>query len=351
MNHIKSTFEWTVIGAGPAGIAAIGKLLDNDIDPKKIAWIDPCFQVGDFGTEWKYVSSNTRVKLFLQFYAACRSFQYDLFSKDFAINSSDPDKTCQLALAAEPLQWITEHLKKEVVTFTDKALHLKLHHRQWEVSLVKDEKIYSKNVVLAIGAEPKSLSFPGTEEISLKTALDPNKLKLAVNEDDTVAVFGSSHSAIIIIRTLLEQCNVKKVINFYRDSLRYAVIFPDWILFDDTGLKGTTAEWARENIDGQWPDKLNRVISNQDSLSEVLPLCTKAIYAVGFEKRKISVEGLQSLSYNDKSGIIAPGLFGFGIGFPESKQDQFGTIEYRVGLWKFMDYITRVMPVWLRYGT
>jgi hypothetical protein len=153
----------------------------------------------------------------------------------------------------------------------------------------------------------------------------------------------------IIIKALLEQCQIKKVINFYRDALRYAVQFPDWILFDDTGLKGTTAEWSRENIDGQWPPKLERVISNQDSLSEVLPLCQKAIYAVGFESRKISVEGLQSLAYNDRSGIIAPGLFGFGIGFPESKEDCFGTVEYRVGLWKFMEYITRVLPVWLRY--
>ncbi len=351
MNHSPTSFEWTVVGAGPAGIAAIGKLLDQDIDPKKIAWIDPSFTVGDFGTIWKNVSSNTRVKLFLQFYTACRSFRYDLFSKDFEINSHNPDKTCQLALAATPLNWITQHLQKEVITFVDKAMHLKLHHRQWEVTLAKNSMIYSKNVVLAMGSEPKSLSFPQIEEISLKTALDPEKLPLAVKEEDTVAVFGSSHSAIIIIKTLLEQCHVKKVINFYREPLRYAVLFPDWILFDDTGLKGTTAEWARENIDGQWPSKLERVISNQDSLSEVLPLCQKAIYAVGFEQRKISVEGLQSLAYNDKSGIIAPGLFGFGIGFPESKEDRFGTVEYRVGLWKFMEYITRVMPVWLRYGT
>ena len=349
MHHSANTFEWTIIGAGPAGIAAVGKLLDNDIDPKKIAWIDPHFSVGDFGTDWKNVSSNTRVKLFLQFYTACQSFKYDAFSNEFEINHADPSKTCQLSLAAKPLFWITEHLKKTVVSIVDKAIQLKLHHRHWEVSLAKHEKIHSKNVVLAMGAEPKSLSFPPIEEISLKTALDPEKLKTAVNKEDTVAVFGSSHSAMIIIKALLEQCQIKKVINFYRDALRYAVQFPDWILFDDTGLKGTTAEWSRENIDGQWPPKLERVISNQDSLSEVLPLCQKAIYAVGFESRKISVEGLQSLAYNDRSGIIAPGLFGFGIGFPESKEDCFGTVEYRVGLWKFMEYITRVLPVWLRY--
>ena len=44
-------FDWAVIGAGPAGIAAIGKLLDAGIEPQRIAWIDPTFAVGDFGTQ------------------------------------------------------------------------------------------------------------------------------------------------------------------------------------------------------------------------------------------------------------------------------------------------------------
>lgn len=350
MNN-EDTFEWAVVGAGPAGIAAVGKLIDNQVDPKKILWVDPVFQTGDFGTRWKKVSSNTRVKLFLKYLMASGAFQYDLLSKEFALNQLDPDKTCELSIAAEPLQWITDNLRREVTSLVDKAIHLKLTQRHWEVTFEKNDKLYAKNVILAMGAEPKSLSFPFIEEVGLETALHPEKLASAVSSNDTIAVFGSSHSAIIIIRTLLENCSVKKVINFYRDPLRYAVIFPDWILFDDTGLKGTTAQWARENIDGQLPDKLERVISNESNLKEILPTCQKAIYAVGFEKRQIIVEGMTSLKYNEQSGIIAPGLFGLGIGFPESKADPFGTIEYRVGLWKFMEYLHRVMPVWLRYGT
>lgn len=347
----KTTFQWAVVGAGPAGIAAVGKLLDNAIPPENILWIDPAFQVGDFGTDWKKVSSNTRIKLFLKFYAACNAFHYDLLSKDFEINHLNPDETCELSLAALPLQWITDHLRKNVTALTDKVTLLKLSKRQWEIQLEKGKKLHAKNVILAIGAEPKSLAYTQIEEISLKKALNPEKLIASVNPEDTVAVFGSSHSAIIIIKTLLENCHVKKVVNFYRDPLRYAVIFPDWILFDNTGLKGKTAEWARENIDGKWPEKLERVIANEENLSQLLPSCNKAIYAVGFEKRHLPVEGLSSLSYNDRSGIIAPGLFGFGIAFPESKEDIFGTIELRVGLWKFMEYIQQVLPVWLRYGT
>jgi cation diffusion facilitator CzcD-associated flavoprotein CzcO len=345
----RMTFDWAIVGAGPAGIAAVGKLLDHGISPKKIAWVDPEFIAGDFGTTWKNVSSNTKIKLFLKYFESCEAFEYSTIAKNFDIKDLDPESTCLLSFAAKPLQKITEILKSKVHSIVGKVLDLKLHDRHWEVNLA-DVKIRSKNVVLAVGSEPKSLSFPSVEEIKLNTALDPEKLKLACHKDDTIGVFGSSHSAIIILRTLLEQCQIKKAVNFYLSPLRYAVYLNDWILFDDTGLKGTTAEWARENIDGKLPAKLERVISIEENIRTQLPLCNKVIYATGFQRRLIPVEGLHKVEYNDRSGIIAPGLFGFGIAFPEAKLDRYGTLEYRVGLWKFMEYLNQALPLWLQYG-
>lgn len=342
-----SRFQWAVIGAGPAGIAAVGKLIDHGIDPGQIAWLDPEFKVGDFGTKWCNVSSNTRVKLFHRFNAHCQAFN-QAAAPAFALDDANPDDTCALQLAAEPLQWITAHLKTLVHPIQEKVLGLHLHDRHWHLTL-KDRTINAKNVIVATGAEPVSLSLP-IEEIPLNIALDPVKLAATCKPDDEIAVFGSSHSAIIIIKTLVEECKVKKIINFYRDPLRYAVYFDDWILFDDTGLKGNTAVWAREHIDGILPANVERIISNEENIRMHLPSCNKAIYAVGFQKRLIPVDGMQSLSYNDRNGIIAPGLFGFGIAFPEAKLDRYGTLEYRVGLWKFMEYINHVMPVWLKYG-
>lgn len=346
----ETAFDWAVVGAGPAGIAAVGKLLDQGIKANKILWIDPEFRVGDFGTKWRKVSSNTRVGLFLKFFHNCSSFEYATVANDFAICQEDPKSTCILGLAADPLQWISDNLRNIVHAIYAKVQKLKLYDRHWEITL-SDATHRAKNVILATGAEPKSLSFPGTEEISLITALNPEKLKMSCQPEDTIAVFGSSHSAIIILKTLIEQCQVNKIINFYLSPLRYAVYFDDWILFDDTGLKGSTAAWARDNIDGKLPAKLERVISNEENIRVSLPLCTKAIYATGFQKRLIPVEGMHSLEYNEKSGIIAPGLFGFGLAFPEAKLDRYGTLEYRVGLWKFMDYLNTILPVWLNYGS
>ncbi|MDF1828395.1 MAG: FAD-dependent oxidoreductase [Legionellaceae bacterium] len=341
-------FEWAVVGAGPAGIAAIGKLLDQGIHPKKIAWIDPAFTVGDFGTRWQHVSSNTRVGLFLKFFERCQSFKYNT-APDFDIHQTNPDHTCCLALAAKPLQWITEHLKQTVHSIQDTVQHLKLYDRCWHLQLAQ-QTLQAKQVILATGSEPKSLAFPGVQEIPLRLALDPHQLAPICHTHDTVAVFGSSHSAVLIIKTLLEQCDVKHVMNFYLSPLRYAVYLDDWILFDDTGLKGNTATWAREHLDGKLPNKLTRVISNEENIRQYLPQCSHAIYATGFQKRLIPIEGMHSLEYNDRSGIIAPGLFGLGIAFPEAKIDRFGTLEHRVGLWKFMDYLERVLPVWMKYG-
>ncbi|MBN7552525.1 pyridine nucleotide-disulfide oxidoreductase, partial [Mycobacteroides abscessus subsp. abscessus] len=57
------------------------------------------------------------------------------------------------------------------------------------------------------------------------------------------------------------------------------------------------------------------------------------------------------LECNAANGIIAPGLFGVGIAFPEYRIDPMGFGEYRVGLQKFMDRLTKALPLWLKYGS
>lgn len=42
-----------VVGAGPAGLAIIGNLLERNVG--KIAWIDPCFQGGRVNRKYREV--------------------------------------------------------------------------------------------------------------------------------------------------------------------------------------------------------------------------------------------------------------------------------------------------------
>jgi hypothetical protein len=343
-------FQWAVVGAGPSGIACIGKLLDSGILAKDILWIDPDFKVGDLGLLWRNVSSNTKVKYFTDFLTAAKSFNYPSSATRFSLSTLNPNDTCILSHAVEPLQWVSDQLMEQVVIARGLIHNMYLSNRVW--SLCSSTQTFKvKNVILATGASPSNLNYPGVDIIPFDVAIDKEKLASTINLNNTFAVFGSSHSAIIILRYLVD-LGVKKVINFYRSPCRYAIEMDDWILFDNTGLKGSTATWAREHIDGQLPANLKRYNTSDANISRFLSECDKVIYTVGFEKRNNMVIGdYEDTQHNPHVGIIGPGLFGVGIAYPELKTDPLGTVESQVGLWKFMVYLNRVMPVWFKYHT
>lgn len=343
-----ATYAWAVIGAGPAGIASVGRLLDQGIAPEKIAWIDPAFAAGDLGGKWRSVSSNTHVAQFMDYFNGASAFRFSS-APSMPLLKLDPQATCALGLVADPLVWVTGQLRGRVHTFETLAIALTLTNRRWTIE-TRERDLVSDNVILAVGAEPKKLSYP-PEEIPVEVALDPEKLAGRPLEGATVAVFGSSHSSMIVLPNLLRH-PVQQVINFYRSPLKYAVYLDDWILFDDTGLKGNAAAWARENIDGVYPERLDRCLVSSPEFPEKIAACDRVVYTVGFQRRQLpETKQWGRLDYNPNNGILAPGLFGVGIAFPEYQSDRYGYGEERVGLKKFMDYLNFVLPLWMRYGT
>lgn len=343
-----ASYAWTVIGAGPAGIAAVGRLLDQGVAGEEIAWIDAAFAGGDIGQRWRSVSSNTQAGHFLDYLNGSSAFRFSE-APPMPLREVDPEETCALALVADPLVWITQQLRERVRTFQTIATALSLRQRQWTIDTER-RQLTSRNVILAVGAVPKKLSCPQLDEIPVEVALDIEKLADQPLDGATVAVFGSSHSSMIVMPHLLRQ-PVGKVINFYRSPLKYAIYLDDWILFDDTGLKGRAAVWARENIDGTYPDRLDRCWVSSPEFDTKLAECDRVVYTVGFERRKLpETKQWGELDYNASNGILAPGLFGLGIAFPEYAVDPYGYGQFRVGLKKFMDYLDGVLPLWMVYG-
>ena len=101
------------------------------------------------------------------------------------------------------------------------------------------------------------------------------------------------------------------------------------------GFSGTTGE----------------VLGFSPEFDEKLAGCDRVVYTVGFEPRKLpETPQWGQLEYNQQNGILAPGLFGLGIAFPEYAEDPYGFGQYRVGLQKFMDYLNSVLPLWMVYG-
>jgi thioredoxin reductase len=338
--------QFLVVGAGPAGIATVGVLLQVGVKSDDIIWLDNKFDAGRLGEFYETVPGNTKNKLFVDFIESCDAFK-DFHSEAIdALKACDHDKEYELTYIVQALRAITQHLATKVHCINGRLHSLYSQNGLWHVD-TGFRKLKTKSVVLATGSHPKSFHYDEKKEIPLDIALDRYKLKNLVKPDDTVLVMGSAHSAILLLK-FLSDIHVNKVINLYKSPIQYAVDMGDWILHNSTGLKGTTAQWAKDVLEKKPPQNLIRLYNNPQNLEASLKEATKIIYAVGYEKNELpSIKENPSYAYDDTTGVIASGLFGIGIAFPEKYEDPLGNVEHRVGLSSFMEYAQKVVPQWV----
>ncbi len=357
MHKIK--FNAAVIGAGPAGIASVGVLLDKLGTDCKVLWFDPEFSAGRLKL-YSHVPSNTRVCLFSKFARACASFK----AKNNAVlkemeQQCDSQRGCQLNWARKLCLQLTETLKADprVYTIQGKVAACERQQQDWKLKTADNCEFLAEKVILATGSHPLSLPLPNT--IDLDEALDPEKLTKHLKNVSAVAVWGSSHSAMLVLMNLLKRndLNLCKVYNFYRSPLLFATIpdpigAPVVIINDNTGLKGDVAEWVRtwsenakydghvgqieEFFDGRLQRRCLERGESLESVLEQFPGIEKHITAVGYARNPLPQfsPSLQEGAYSAR-GELVEGIFGFGIAFPE----RLGDGDLAVGMWKFMKYI------------
>jgi pyruvate/2-oxoglutarate dehydrogenase complex dihydrolipoamide dehydrogenase (E3) component len=254
-------------------------------------------------------------------------------------------------MIVEPLRDITKHLQKKVLVKQSILTSLYFEQDQWVVGIKSENKteyLKSRYVVLATGSHPRKLQYPTTKEIPLDIAVDKAQLAKQVVPEDVVGVLGSAHSAILILK-FLSELPVKKIVNFYKNPIVYATEMGDWVLHQHSGLKGITAEWAKNVLEKNPPKNLVRIFNDPKIMARLLPLCTKIIYAVGFDRNQLPlIDGKTEITYDDHTGIIASRLFGIGIAFPEKYVDPLGNVEHQVGLKFFMEYAQKMVPEWMK---
>jgi len=340
-------FDWAIVGAGPAGIVTVGLLLDLGVDPQRIAWFDDKFNVGRLGEFYSSVPANTPTSLFIDFIQHCKTFnEFPSAARD-ALFSYDRDREYPLATIIAPLQDITRYMCSKVVAIRQQICALDFNTHGWNV-YAGGKKYIATHVVLATGAHPRSFNYPVEHEIPLDVALNKEALSTRVNKDDSVAVIGSAHSAVLVMK-FLSELQVTRIINFYNKPLQYKVEKQD-VLYKNIGLLGIAAQWAQTVLEKSPPGNLVRVYNSFEARQAWLPICNKIVYAVGYDRNDLPlVNGVAQVSYDPTSGVIAPGLFGIGIAFPEVITDAQGVaIDFRIGLNSFMDYAQRVIPHWLQ---
>ncbi len=318
--------------------------------------------------------------------------------------SLDPEKTCHIAQAADLCLMLIKGLDESKGVFKHQGrvtdarwsnvrahshllptyswLATNTYQSSWTISVSSPNcssaatQIAASQLILCTGSSPISGPLPVSHltPIHLDTALSPTLLAKALpaNAASQVGVIGASHSAILVLRNLSNLASSThpqlRIKWFTRHPLRYAEERDGWILRDNTGLKGEVAVWARENLEpeslAQSPvsKHLLKIVTNHADETETykreLADCTQVCQAIGYKVDplpELRVEGCRVTPKFDhmtggfedkKSGERIPGLYGAGIAFPERVMDPEGNIEYAVGLFKFMNFLKKVVPGW-----
>ncbi|GAP83631.1 hypothetical protein SAMD00023353_0500130 [Rosellinia necatrix] len=397
-----------VVGAGPGGITVVGNLLEHgaelQTDQRKLVWVDPHFQGGRVHSRYREVPSNTKVGLFVQFANDVSPFKAIVGATPkpnalTALQELPQDRGCRLSYAADMCLMLTDGLAAhpQVQSHKGKVTGAALDERTnvWKVTFDDGGHVTTSKIALCTGSGPVSKTLPGIEKlyeqslspVDLDVSLTPSLLTKALDPaaDTTVAVVGASHSAILVLINLVNLANSThphlRVKWFTRNKLRYAEYMDGWILRDNTGLKGQAAEWARQNLDDEaFPSSaVSKVITKvwtagkeEEVYKAEMPGCTHIVQAVGYVRNPLprfevvrkdggAAEPLQ-LEYDNLKGRFyetggpkvdhekkyVPGLFGAGIAFPERVTDPHGNVEYAVGFWKFMKFVKKVVPDWVK---
>lgn len=364
-----------VIGGGPSGLAIVATLINNT--KLQVCWIDEHFTAGRL-SKFPAVPSNTKTRLFVRYAEECAV----PFAGEWKLRNLPQEDGCPLELAAEMVRELTVSMRDQhrgrLICKVGRCNELRTLGSGWRVTLTDGDAFLTEKVILATGSHPKC--GPKLVKFSGKI-IDPEMFlssppSIPIRDSDVIGVVGSSHTAILILKNLSELPidQRPKIINFYQSPLRFAEYLPDGrIKYDNTGLKGEAAMWARKNIldcstgsseiiccDGL----INRVHLEADTEmalhDEFLPKCTKLVWAIGYVRNELPIiqcendddKPLKVEGYNDQgqlftpNSIIIPNLYGMGIAFPERVIDPSGGQEDAVGLWKFMCSAKKLISSW-----
>ena len=265
------------------------------------------------------------------------------FFKDFPSSSRELLYTLNqesfqpLHIMVDPVLEFTHYLRAQVDSQMDCISCIEAASNFWNLISI-NHRYQTRKVILAIGSRPKRLAYDITE-IPLDLAIDKTTLATLVSSEDTIAVFGSMHSAFLVMKYLTE-LPVKKIINFYRSDYYFGK--PGTV-----GLEGDTAAWVRDCLEKNPPAHLIRVLNTTENRSTYLPGCTKAIYAIGYEQNTIVVNGKTDLSFDETTGIIDKDLYGIGIAFAPTTIDIHGTKVGLNGFNTYLYYAKKLIPQWI----
>jgi len=317
-------FDITIIGGGVTGLLALASLIKEGF--KNISIIDPSFHGGDLIQKYGSVQSNTPIQKTVN--------ALKLLDPDYnAPSDLVLDTTAPLYIHTQLIQDFVKRYMNQIECIQDTVESLDFVNNTWNIK-TKESLYQSKVVFLCQGANPKVLQC-GISIIPLEEALNKDSLKKYLRANDSILVFGTSHSGTLILQNCEDlQIHTTAIYNKSKPFL-----FANEGEYD--GIKEDAEFIAKRILNNEF--KYVKLVSLKqiDKVLKASKIATKVIYAMGFESRKIKInENIDSSIYNKKTGLIQEGLWGFGIAYPSSAPDD---IHVDVGIISFTEHILNQM--------
>ncbi|KAI1770394.1 pyridine nucleotide-disulfide oxidoreductase-domain-containing protein [Hypoxylon cercidicola] len=377
-----------VAGAGPAGIAAVGNLLEL-LGESRIAWVDPAFLGGRIQDYYRAGQSNTPVNFFLDYALALEPFRNIAESTPApnaltALQDLNPNDPCNFGMIGDMLRMLTDGLfnHDRVIAVPGRVCSANWNRDNSEWNMRVDDRggsvfIEVPLVIYCTGASPTRVPLPLSLPrqpltLNLDTALNPLSIRATLprNRNICVGVVGTSCSAIHVLMNLVWlRMNWHALLSvrwFTRSkNLNYAQHKGDFIRFDKPGLDGLPAQWARENLEVEnFPDThVGNIVTRVDCSGgtdqerqvyvQEMAACDRIVQAIGYTRHPLPLEH-ESLLFNNRTGGFlepltntpVPGLYGAGMGFPQRVAEPTGNVDSPVGF-SFMRFLQKTMPVWI----
>lgn len=367
--------EFLVVGAGPAGLCAVGRLIELKIKPQAILWVDPHFEVGDFGTVLSAGSSvpgNTKVESYMRVIAAINKIIEACGVKpvnDFKMKEISPSIECALSLATEPFKALTQRLMTLVPPIPGKVVSINEQSDGAHANIISNtgesRTVLANHVILATGSVPKMLDFELESPkpfLNCNTSFIASELSALIASDPSikrVAVIGSSHSAALSVMQLLNAgCEVH---HFMVGDYRYAEYKHTdtgiaYTKYDNTGLKGEVARFTKALNHAHYKRyRCDHKQQIQALVNQHQDKFTHCVIAIGYQPTSslmINDKPLSNYTYDSHSLKLngLTNISGLGIAFPQKCRGYDGEEEYSVGIGKFWTTVNNkaVYTEWMK---
>jgi pyruvate/2-oxoglutarate dehydrogenase complex dihydrolipoamide dehydrogenase (E3) component len=156
--------KWAVIGGGPCGIGAVGKLIDAG---QQVIWIDPNFEnIGRMGKYYRGVPANTPNGSLWNALTSCQSFEIEKYcalkvkNNESTLHDLNPSECSQLGVLVDVLEHASYTLQSNpLVTVVKGTVTSMILKETWSLFISLPDDIYTIQskadfVLLAHGASP-----------------------------------------------------------------------------------------------------------------------------------------------------------------------------------------------------